>query len=189
MSDSGSLQNISFSFKEICKVARDIKPDCWCIVASNHRLSFIEINLPQCGPATLQKQLILNNYMQLEAYVGINRLSEEVLSTNDVTSVIELENCLRTFASFGTCLGNRNFHRASMSNSQAKIEYWKHTNCLLLYERDSRRKEQCCDSCLSLNTFLTKKQRKQVIPMCDEFAEPKRIKIDADEVNIKEEIM
>ncbi|KAJ8956400.1 hypothetical protein NQ318_015138 [Aromia moschata] len=164
MSEENILENVSFSFKEICKVAKDIKPDCWCIVASDQRLAFIEINLPHNGPATLRKQLILNNYMQIEVYVGATKVREETLNTNEVTSVVELEECLRVFASFATCLGNRNFHRTVKMGSQAQVEYWRHMDCLLLYDKTVFRREQCCDSCLMLNEVLTKKQRKQVIP-------------------------
>ncbi|KAG5887313.1 hypothetical protein JTB14_006457 [Gonioctena quinquepunctata] len=143
--DSLNLEDIGWSFKEVCEVAKEIKPD-------------------NC----LQKQLILSNYLQLEVYVGNNRLSDKVLSTRDITSVVELERCLATLGGFGTCLGNRNFHRTNKTSSQIKTEYWKHAQCLLLYEKDPTRKERCCDNCLSLNYFLTKKQRELVIPAVDE---------------------
>ncbi|KAJ8980409.1 hypothetical protein NQ317_009404 [Molorchus minor] len=178
-----NLEDVSFSFKEICRVAKHIKPDCWCIVTSDQRLAFMEINFPSTGPATLEKQLILNNYLQLEAYVGSNRIKDEVINTNNVKSVIELEKCLKAFTAFGTCLGNRNFHRANNSeSSQAKMEYWRHANCLLLYDKGIR-KEECCISCLSLNMFLTKRQRQNVIPFCDE-AKMKRLKTENDELEM-----
>ncbi|XP_023029960.2 uncharacterized protein [Leptinotarsa decemlineata] len=165
---SEDLNNIGWSFKEVCKFAKQIKPDNWCIVASNDRIAFIEIKLSHSGPASLQKQLILSNYLELEVYVGNNKLSDKILNTSDINSVVDLEECLSTLGRFGTCLGNRNFHRTNKTASQVKTEYWKHAQCLLVYEKDHTRKERCCDNCLSLNYFLTKKQRELVIPAVDD---------------------
>lgn len=89
-----NLNKIDWSFKEVLKIANHINPNNWSLVESSDKIAFLEIKLPRTGPAVLQKQLILSNYLQVEVFIGSAKLGNEVLAVNNIASVADLWNTL-----------------------------------------------------------------------------------------------
>ncbi|ENN75100.1 hypothetical protein YQE_08413, partial [Dendroctonus ponderosae] len=154
-----SFKKVEWTFKSIVDIAKDIKPSGWIVVATRSKLSFMELSLGQQGPALIEKQLVLDHQLESEAYLGPDKVADGLFpfKLHNIQSSGELYVCLKLFASYGLCQGNKNFKRINKNGEVSVTDYWKNTNCHKVFDKSLRRPEHCCDACLQLNHILPKK--------------------------------
>jgi len=153
------IAKLGYTFPIVRDIAKDIKPAGWIVVANKNKLSFIEIALGQNGPARVEKQLVLDQSLNIEAYIFEQKMrpGQIPINTNNIKCMKDLCACLKEFSSYGTCVGNKNFKRIDKNGVVSVTDYWKHANCELVFKKSLHRPENCCNACVQLNSYLPKK--------------------------------
>lgn len=95
-----NFKKLGWNFKHILDIAKDIKPSGWIVVANKFRLSFMEVSIGQHGPACLGKQLVLDQALESEAYIGGDKVEEGLFpfKLSKIQSIREFYVCLKLFA-------------------------------------------------------------------------------------------